>query len=482
MNGRLVSRLLSRLFGVMAIAMLAAIPWGWGAADGGGVDGLFAGAVITAGVALFLGFVGRSADATMRIRDALFVVTIGWFAAGVLGAIPYLWSGAIPHPADAFFETLSGFTTTGSTILRDIEALPQGIHFWRVTTHWLGGLGIVVIFVALFPQLGVGAKHLFKSEVPGPITEGLRPKIKQTALALWWIYVALTALEALLLWWRDMSAFEAVAHAMSTLATGGFSTRNGSVGDFDDPWIEYIICVFMYLAGVNFALHYAALSGRMRTFFRDAEWRYYTGIVLVVTVVITALIMPLHGGDLETAWRKSLFQVLALATTTGFGTDDYAAWPVFTHVLVIALMAVGGSAGSTAGGMKVSRVIILLKATAIEITHAAKPHAVKIVKLGRTAIRDDVVKQVGAYAVAFACTVIVCMLWLTATGVDVLSAFTAALTCVANVGPGLGTVGPTENFADLTASAKVVLATAMVLGRLEFFTVLALLLPSGWRR
>jgi len=204
--------------------------------------------------------------------------------------------------------------------------------------------------------------------------------------------------------------------------------------------------------------------------------------VLITAVVITALILPLHDGELETAWRKSLFQVLALATTTGFATDDFATWPVFSHVLVIALMAVGGSAGSTAGGMKISRVIILIKAAAIEITHAAKPHAVKIVKLGRTAIRDDVIKQVVAYAVTFTCTVVVCMLWLTATGVDLLSSFTAALTCVANVGPGLGTVGPAENFAHLTASAKVVLATAMVLGRLEFFTVLALLLPSGWRR
>lgn len=480
MNGRLVARLLSRLFGVMAIAMVAAIPWGWGVADGG-TDGLLGGASVTASVALVLAWFGRSAEMTMRIRDALLVVTIGWFAAGLLGAIPYMWSGAIVHPADAFFETLSGFTTTGSTILRDIEALPIGIHFWRVTTHWLGGLGIVVIFVALFPQLGVGAKHLFKSEVPGPITEGLRPKIKQTALALWWIYVGLTCLETLMLWGCGLSVFDAVAHAMSNIATGGFSTRNASIGAFESPWVEYVVCLFMYLAAINFALHYAVLSGRLGALYRDVEWRYFSGILVGATMVTTLLIMPLHGGELETAFRKSLFQVLALSTGTGFGTDDYEAWPVFGQVILITLMFIGGSAGSTAGGMKVSRVIILLKGAAIEIAHAAKPHAVKVVKLGRSAIRDDVFKQIVAYVIIFMCTVLLSTLWLTATGEDLLTAFAASLACVANVGPGFGDVGPTDHFGHLTSSAKVVLSIAMVLGRLEFFTVLALLLPSAWR-
>ncbi|MGB0589618.1 MAG: TrkH family potassium uptake protein [Myxococcota bacterium] len=482
MNFRLVSRLLSRLFGGMALAMLAAIPWTWGAPDSGGVEGLLGGAGITAAVALSLGWFGRNAETTMRIRDALFVVTAGWFSAGLLGAVPYLWSGAITHPADALFETLSGFTTTGSTILSDIEALPIGIQFWRISTHWLGGLGIVVIFVALFPQLGVGAKHLFKSEVPGPITEGLRPKIKQTALALWWIYVGLTGLETLLLWACGLSPFDALAHAMSNIATGGFSTKNASIGHFADPRVEYIVCLFMYLAGINFALHYAALSGRLRSYLRDAEWRYYTGLLISATLIIALLITPLHSGDFETAWRKALFHVLALLTSTGFAAGDFELWPVLCQVMLITLIFIGGSAGSTAGGMKVSRVVILLKSAAIEIAHAAKPHAVKIVKLGRTPIRDDVVKQVLAFSVIFVCTVLLCTFWLTATGEDLLTAFTASLACVGNVGPGFGDVGPTEHFAQLTSSAKVVLSIAMVLGRLEFFTVLAILLPAGWRR
>ena len=482
MNLRLIARLLSRLFGVMAFAMLLSVPWTWSVPGDGGARGLLAGAAMTGAVALILAWIGRNADKTMRIRDALFVVTVGWLAAGLLGALPYLWSGAITHPVDALFETFSGFTTTGSTILTDIEALPIGIHFWRVTTHWLGGLGIVVIFVALFPQLGVGAKHLFKSEVPGPITEGLRPKIKQTALALWWIYVGLTAIETLLLWLCGLSVFDALAHAMSNIATGGFSTRNASIGAYESAQVEYVVCLFMYLAGVNFALHYAALSGRARSFYRDVEWRYFTGIIIVATLIIALLILPLHDGSLETAFRKSLFQVLALLTGTGFGSDDYEFWPLLCQVILITLMFIGGSAGSTSGGMKVSRVIILLKSAAIEIAHAAKPHAVKIVKLGRTAIRDDVVKQVMAYAVVFMCTVLLCTVWLTATGEDMITAFAASLACVANVGPGFGEVGPTDHFGHLSASAKLVLSFGMVLGRLEFFTVLALLLPSGWRR
>ena len=466
----------------MAFAMLLSVPWTWFTPGDGGAVGLFAGAFTTGLTALILAWVGRNAESTMRIREALLVVTLGWFSAGLLGALPYLWSGAITHPADALFETLSGFTTTGSTILTDIEALPVGIHFWRVTTHWLGGLGIVVIFVALFPQLGVGAKHLFKSEVPGPITEGLRPKIKQTALALWWIYVGLTALETLMLWACGLSVFDALAHAMSNIATGGFSTRNESIGAYNSPWVEYVVCLFMYLAGVNFALHYAALSGRLRSFYRDVEWRYFTGIILVATLIIALFITPLHEGNLEAAFRKSLFQVLALLTGTGFGTDDFELWPIFCQVILMTLMFIGGSAGSTSGGMKVSRVIILLKSAAIEIAHAAKPHAVKIVKLGRTAIRDDVVKQVMAYAVVFMCTVLLCTFWLAASGEDIITAFSAALACVANVGPGFGDVGPTDHFGHLAASSKVVLSIGMVLGRLEFFTVLALLLPSGWRR
>ena len=466
----------------MLLALAIAVVWGrTGDAHQPGVSGMLAGAAITGGAAVVLQLLGRGADLTVRVRDALMVVTIGWVAACVFGAIPYVWSGAIPNLADAYFESVSGFTTTGATILTDIEALPDPLHMWRVTTHWLGGLGIVVLFVALFPQLGIGAKHLFKSEVPGPITEGLRPKIKQTAVSLWWIYLALTLTEALLLWGVGLTFFDAIAHSFSTLATGGFSTRNASVAAFDSPAVEWIICLFMYLAGVNFALHYAALSGRLRTLTRNGEWRWYTGMVLGLTLLIAVLIAPLHGAEIETSLRKGCFQVLATLTGTGLNTDDFELWPPLCQVLIVFMMFVGGSAGSTTGGMKVSRVVIMLKAALIEVAHTAKPSAVQVVKLGRTAIRSDVLKQVFAYAVIFVSTVLLCTLWLAATDVDLLTSFTAALSCVANVGPGLGEVGPTDHFAMFSDHAKLVLTFAMVLGRLEFFTVLALLVPSGWR-
>ncbi|MGM0576955.1 MAG: TrkH family potassium uptake protein [Myxococcota bacterium] len=482
MNYGLAAKLLARLFWVLALAMLTAIPWGWAAEDHGGAEGLATAAGLSIVLGGILALFGRRADETMRIRDALLVVTAGWLFAGVLGALPYVIDGAIPKFHDAFFETVSGFTTTGSTILRDIEALPRALHFWRITAHWLGGLGIVVLFVALFPQLGVGAKHLFKSEVPGPITEGLRPKIKHTAMFLWWIYVGLTATEALLLWLVGMTPFDAVAHAMSNLATGGFSTRGASIAAFDSPAIEWIICLFMYLAGVNFALHYAALSGRLRQSLRDGEWRVYTGVVIFFTVVVSVWILPLHGGDVETAVRKALFQVLAIATTTGFGTDDFEVWPIFPQFILVALMFVGGSAGSTAGGMKISRIVILVRTALIEVGQTVRPHAVRAVKVGRTAIRGDVLKQVYAFAVLFPATVMLCTLVVAFHGVDMVTSFSAALTCVGNVGPGFGDVGPTDNFAFLPASAKLVLTFGMILGRLEFFTVLALLLPSTWRR
>ena len=483
MNYRLTAGLLSRLFLVLAVAMCAAAPWAWSSPDHGGADGLIVGATIATLLAVLLAWIGRRADATVRVRDALFVVTVGWLAAGVLGAVPYVVSGGIPHLADAFFETVSGFTTTGSTILTDIEALPPALHMWRAMTHWLGGLGIVVLFVALFPQLGVGAKHLFKSEVPGPVTEGLRPKIKQTAVALWWIYLVLTAAETVLLMLADddMDLFQAVCHSMSTMATGGFSTRAGSVEDFHSPAVEWIICFFMLCAGINFGLYYAAITGKARHLFRDAEWRAYIGIVLVASLVIAGWLMSERGYDVETALRKSTFQVLAIVTTTGFGTDDWELWPAFCQLTLVFLMFVGGSAGSTAGGMKVSRVVILLKAAWIEVAHTARPHAVRLVKLGRSAISNDVLKQVIAYAVIFFTTVAVCGAYVAWHGVDVTTAFSSALTCVANVGPGLGEVGPTDNFAFLPADCKLVLALAMILGRLEFFTALALLMRSTWR-
>lgn len=485
MNGRVVSQLLARLYGVLAVAMLASAPWAWTDPDGRGAVGLGLAASVAVVLAATLILLGRGGGGTVRVRDALAVVTIGWTSAGLLGCIPFLYSGAIPHFHDAIFETVSGFTTTGSSILDRPADLPRALQFWRMTSHWLGGLGIVVLFVALFPQLGVGAKHLFKSEVPGPITEGLRPKVKQTAMMLWWIYVALTAIEALLLWLAGMTPFDAITHAMSNLATGGFSTNNNSVGGFDSPTIEWIVCAFMYLAGINFALHYAVLYGRPKRLLRDGEWRAFTSIVVVTLLFIaTLLVLSRQGAAAEpmTALREATFQVLAISTTTGFGTADYQAWPFACQVAIAGLMIVGGSAGSTSGGMKMSRLVIVAKAALIELAHHARPHTVRAVKIGTSPIQSDVIRKVFGYCTIFGVTVFVGAVVLALQGVDLATSFTATLTCVSNVGPAFGSVGPTDTFSHLPANGKVVLAGMMLLGRLEFFTVLALLLPSTWKQ
>lgn len=483
MNHKLAALLLARLFGLLAFVMGAiCVPWSWYEGDIAGARALGAGAVIAAALTATLWWIGRHADRTLRIRDALVVVTLGWFGAGLLGALPYFLSGAIPRFHDAYFESVSGFTTTGSTILTNIEALSQGMHLWRMLTHWLGGIGIVVIFVALFPQLGAGAKHLFRSEVAGPITEGLRPKIKQTALVLSVIYVGLTVIETVLLAEvGGMNYFEAVLNSMSNIGTAGFSTRNASIGGFESATIEWIVIVFMYLAGVNFALYFAALSGRLGTPFKNFEWRVYTAIVLFTTIVMTVWLYPLYP-DLHDTVRNALFQVLAICTTTGFSTADYELWPAGCQVLLVMLMIAGGSAGSTAGGMKISRVIIMAKAAFNEVRHEVHPHAVSAVKLGRSPIGHDVIRQTFGFAFLWVATALIGSFLVALTGVDFFTALAAGLTCTANVGPGFGEVGPAENFASIPAAGKYVLTVCMVLGRLEFYTVLALFLRSTWRR
>lgn len=485
MNLHVASALLSRLFAVLAVAMVLCLPWSIADGDWPPAQALGISAGLAFATAALLARLARGGDQTLRVRDALFIVSVGWFAAGALGALPYWFAGdrGIPAFHDAFFETISGLTTTGSTILTgdQITELPRSLHAWRMMTHWLGGIGIVVIFVALFPQLGVGAKHLFKSEVPGPITEGLQPKIKQTALTLFWIYVGLTTAETVLLSFTDMSVYEALLHSMSTMATGGFSTHADSITGYDSVAIETIIIVFMYLAGINFGLYYIALRGRGDIVFRDIEWRAYTLIVVGASVFIALLLLDRHG-DFPTAMRKSAFQVLSVVTTTGFASDDFEVYPVLAQVLIVGLLFCGGMAGSTAGGMKVSRIVIMVKSALIELAGTVRPHAVRAVRLGRSAVGSDVLKQVFTFSLLFLLTAWFGAIWLAGLGVDLTTAITAGLTATANVGPGLGEVGPTDNFAFIPASGKYVLTVCMVLGRLEFFTVLALLLPSTWRR
>ncbi len=481
MNLRIIARLLGILMCVLALTMATALGWTLYYDEPGATRAFVLAAALTLAFGLVLYFYGRREVGTIGRREALVVVTLSWFLIGLFGALPYMFDGAFTSFADAFFETVSGFTTTGSTVLTDIESLSYGVHYWRCLTHWLGGMGIVVLFIAIFPQLGVGAKHLFKSEVPGPITEGLKPKIKETASTLWKIYLGLTLIEAGLLYWAGMSAFDAVCHAFATLATGGFSTKNGSVADFQSVPIDLIITFFMFLAGVNFSLYYLAIRGKVGALFKDTEFRVYAGIVVIATLVITVNILALHPNVFQ-ALRYAVFQVVAIVTTTGFGTDNFDAWPPFAKLLLVALMFVGGSAGSTAGGMKVSRVIVVVKAAFIEIYKTFRPQAVKKVKLGRSVIPDPITRSIFGFFVLFLGVFVVGTLFMGLLGLDIVTAATSVIATLGNIGPGLARVGSIENFAFIPTVGKVFLSLCMILGRLELYTVLVLFLPDFWKR
>lgn len=481
MNGRTTARLLGILLAVLAVAMATSLGPAYYYDEVATVRALFASVALTLAAAGALYAYGRHADGLISRREALVVVAVSWVLIGVFGALPYLFTGALPAFPDAFFETVAGFTTTGSTVLTNIEGLSYGMHWWRTLTHWLGGMGIVVLFIAIFPQLGVGAKHLFKSEVPGPITEGLKPKIKETASALWKIYVGLTLAEAVLLYAAGLSPFDAVTHSFSTLATGGFSTRNASVAAFDSVAVDLIVTVFMFLAGINFGLYFAALRGRWRALVRDPELHVYAALVALATLAIAVNILSVHP-NFGQALRYSVFQVVAVITTTGFGTDNFDAWPPFSKLLLVLLMFVGGMAGSTAGGMKVSRVMVLAKAAAIEVYRTFRPSVVKTVKLGRSTMPDPIVRSIFGFFVLFMAVFAAASLYLAALGLDVLTATTAVIATLGNIGPGLARVGSVENFAFIPASGKLVLSFCMILGRLELYTVLVLFLPAFWKR
>ena len=474
---RLLGQLLLFLAGAMLVPAVVAILYG----DMGTLNAFVGSALLTAAVGAGLRTAGANQIGTIHRREAFLVVAGGWVLAGLFGALPLWFDGATLTYTDAFFETVSGFTTTGSTILTDIEATSRGSLFWRSMTHWLGGMGIVVLFVAIFPTLGVGGKHLFRSEVPGPITEGLQPRIKETSAILWRIYVAITAACGLCLYLAGMDLYDAVNHAMATLATGGYSTRNASIAAYDSVAIDMVTCLFMLSAGVNFSLYYLVVRGRWRKAIQDRElWTYLT-IVGLVTLVLAVNIIGRHGGFFG-ALRYSVFQTVAVMTTTGFGTDNFDAFTPLGGLLLVILMFVGGCAGSTAGGMKVYRIMVLARATVRELHLAFRPNLVKAVRIGRSVVPEETVRSILAFFALFMMIWAVVSLLLTAMGVDIVTATTATVACLGNIGPGLAKVSSIDNFGFLPAAAKWLLSACMILGRLEIVTVAALVVPAFWRR
>jgi len=400
----------------------------------------------------------------------------------MLGALPYLLTGALLNPMDAFFESASGFTTTGASVMTVIEVHGRGILFWRSFSQWLGGMGIVVLFVALLPELGPGARFLYKLEVPGPSAEALRPRIRDTALILWKIYLALTVAETLLLKLAGLSLYDAMTHTFSTLSTGGFSPRNESVAAFGSPLVEIIIIVFMFMAGANFSLYFRVWQFKGWNLLRDKEFRIYSLIFLGATTVVTWDLMRNDSAEgFGRAILDSLFQVISILTTTGFATADFDAWPALSRMLLIALFFVGGCAGSTAGSMKVMRMVIGFKSALREVRLMFSPNSVLRIFVGGKRVPDSVVRTVAGFFILYLTTWAIGALLLSIGGPDIITAATASAATIGNIGPGLGGVGPTQNYAFFGNADKGLMVVLMWLGRLEIYSMAALFLRSFWR-
>lgn len=443
----------------------------------------FVSAVVTIAAGLLLWrFVKAEED--IRSREGFAIVTCGWLLASFFGALPYLLSGTFDSFADAFFETMSGFTTTGASVLTNIEVLPHGILFWRSLTHWLGGMGIMVLFVALLSQLGVGGMQMFKAEAPGPVAEKLKPRIKETAKILWLTYLLMTVVETVLLWVAGMSLFDALAHTFGTLATGGFSTKNASIGFYQNPLIHWIIILFMFMAGANFGLYYMALKGKsLKTFWRNDEFKLYATIVCSASILVSFILWRTDPTkDIFLTITEAAFQVVSIVTTTGYATADFDQWPMVTRALIVVLMFVGGSAGSTGGSVKVGRILVLFKHSALELRRLIHPRAVLPLKISDKSVDEKIVVNILQFFVLYVIIFLSGWIIMAAMGLDLITALTSVSATLGNVGPGLNQVGPAANYAFIHPLGKYFLSFLMLLGRLEIYTVLVLLLPSTWRR
>ena len=450
--------------------------------------------VLTLLVGLLLMMGTKNHQKELNKREGYIVVTFGWIVMSLSGTLPYVTSGAVPSFTNAFFETMSGYTTTGASILNDIEAVPKGVLFWRSITHWIGGMGIIVLAIAILPLLGVGGMQLFSAEAPGPNNDKLHPRITDTAKRLWLIYVGYTIAETLLLQLAGMSFFDAINHALSTLSTGGFSTKNASVAYWNDnPLIQYIIIFFMFLAGTNFVLSYFAFKGKVQKVFQDEEFKLYFKFISIFTAIAAILIYfradvsqssidhPMVYGEFESAFRHALFQVLAIVTTTGFVSADYTLWTPFLTVFFFGLMFLGGSAGSTSGGVKVVRHLILIKNGFLEFKRALHPNAILPVRYNTKSVSGDIVFNVLGFFMLYMISFIIGALVFSMMQMDFESAIGLSASSLGNVGPALGDFGPVNNYAALPPVGKWWASFLMLLGRLELFTVLILLTPFFWR-
>ncbi len=420
----------------------------------------------------------------LRDREGFAIVGFSWISLTFFGALPLFLTHSCPEFVDAFFESMSGFTTTGASILTNIDTLPHGILFWRNMMQWMGGMGIIMLSLAIFPALGIGSFHLFKAEIPGGATvERMQPRLAETAKLLWKTYLVLTLMEIVLLGAGGMGWFDAICHTFSTVATGGFSPHQSSVGHFDSVYIEAVIITFMFLGGVNFALHYHVIHGNFQVVFSNPEFRFYVTLLALGTLLATwGLYVHAPEDGLDHALRRSVFNVVSIGTTTGFATDDFDAWPTYLQIMMVVLMMIGGCAGSTSGSFKAIRIIIIFKVIFRELQKLVHPRSVISIKVGTRPLNPDHVNNVMALWGLFLGLSTLGFFLLCLMGVDFTTALTASIACVFNIGPGLGQVGPAGHYADIPDAGKWILIFWMLLGRLEIYGILLLFLPMTWRK
>lgn len=480
-NTKLVRHVLGLLLLIEAVFMFLSTIVGVIYQDSA-ISALFISTSITVVAGIILMVTGRNSAKDIGKREGYIIVAITWVICSFFGLLPFYISGAIPTVTDAFFETMSGFTTTGSSILNDIEAMPHSLLFWRSIIQWIGGMGIIVLTLAILPALGVGGSSLFTAEVPGPTPDRLRPKITETAKRLWMIYVALTLIETVLLRFGGMGWFDAICHSFTTMATGGYSTKQASIGFWDNGFIHYVITGFMFLAGMNFTMSYFFVNFQFHKVWKNEEFRWYLYINALFITLITLGIFITQSTGFEESFRVASFQVVSIITTTGYATADYLTWiPVLSSLLII-LFFIGGSAGSTGGGIKVQRIVILLKDSLYELKRLIHPRAVIPTRCNGEALSQDVVNNILTFTLIYIIIIVISIPVMSAVGLDFESAFGAIITSIGNVGPGLGSVGPAENFSHLPAFGKWYLSFLMLLGRLEIFTVLVVLTPTFWKK
>lgn len=441
--------------------------------------------LLTIAILLLLGLGLRSVKTettTIYARDGFAIVALGWLLVSLFGALPFFISGAVPSVIDALFESASAFSTTGASIIREIEGIPKGIVFWRSSAHWMGGMGVLVMMIAILPSVKASTLHIMKAESPGPAPGKFVPKIKETAKILYIIYIVMTAVQVIFLLAGGMPLYDSLIHAFGTASTGGFSSRNASVGAYGSVYIETVITVFMLLFGINFSLYYALLKGNMKSLFRDEELRFFLGTVLVASLLI---VINTYGSVFQSigeSIRYTSFQVSSVITTTGYATADFTLWPTFSQGLLVILMFMGASAGSTAGGLKCIRILLLFKIVKREVIKIIHPRSVQTVKINGRIVDEEILSGVLTFFFAYIAVFTISIAFVLLDNKDLLSSSTAVVACLSNIGPGLGIVGPAGNFADFSLISKAVLTLCMIIGRLEIYPILLLFAPTFWKR